>query len=937
MRPTTALAAACLFASGAAALVYEVLWIRESALVFGSSTFALGTVLGVFFLGLAAGSEAFGRWASRWAAPLRVFAWLELGLAAWGLASPHFFGWVEAALGPLHRSLVDSPALLRGARILLVAAVVFPPTVLMGGTLPLFCRRFVLRDARIAAPVGWLYGVNTLGAAVGCLAAGYAFLPRLGVPGALGVAAALNVLAAVTAWRLDGSADRPRAETRASADEGGGRAPRTTGRIGAFFFLVGFTALGHEVLWARFLSLIVRNSVHTSTLTLGIVLAGIVLGSWLAASFADELRGRARLFGGLQIVAALLVLAVFHLPPELWRGWGQASVLFLLAPAALSGASFPLAVRIAVADPAQAGFGVGRLVALNAVGGIVGSLAVAFVGLPHFGLQSSLQALTGLGILAGLGAWLLLGGGAQRGLVVSGVLACGVWFALPRALGTRLPDQHLIDPGDTLVTRIEGLAGNLAVLRRAGVTSLEIDRWWQGEDRRNHQSVAAFVPLFLHPEAESVLVVGVGAGQTPAGFLAGAGSDADTGVEQLDAVDVEPAVFEVIREHFGGEWLDDPRVSVIADDGRHHVLHTRAEYDIVSLELGQVFLSGVAACYSLEFYERVRRCLAPGGIVCQFVPTAFLEPALFRRVVETFRTVFPQSLLWYNTSELLLLGTVGGGFRLAPERLDALDAGGPWHKDLAYAHWGGPDEYLHHPAVFLAGLLAGPRELAVIGAEVEPLEDDHPALEYAAARVPAEAEFERDLVELLGPRLADVEATLGLTLEPAQRERLAEVRAANLADMVAAAILRRADGLVARGAYAELVALAEEALAVHAGSAEARRRRGEALLALGRFAEAESELAAAVGGRPTDPLARRGLAFALHRLDRVREALVHYEAAAARLPLDAELQNNLGSALAQLGDVEAASERFRAALRLDPDHADARRNLQQAEAVLRQP
>jgi spermidine synthase len=459
------------------------------------------------------------------------------------------------------------------------------------------------------------------------------------------------------------------------------------------------------------------------------------------------------------------------------------------------------------------------------------------------------------------------------------------------------------------------------------VTSLEIDRWWQGEDRRNHQSVAASVPMLLHPDPRSVLVVGVGTGQTSARFL-------EQGVETLVAVDVEPAVFDVIREHFDAEWLDDPRVTRIADDGRHHVLHSQARHDIVSLELGQVFLPGVAACYTSEFYQRVRRGLAPGGIVCQFVPAAFLPPETFRRVVATFRSVFPQCLLWYNTSELLLLGTTAERFTLSRERLARLTTDAVLRDALDYAHWGGVEHRLHRPPVFVAGLLLGPDELTAFANGSEPLSDRRPVLEYAASTVPPDAELEAPLVELLRPHLADPGAVLDLPLLPEEQEELLATRELNLGDMIATARLRRVEAAIARADEAAVERLADEALRANPSSARALSLRGQARLAQGRLDEALSDLTAAVRLAHEDAATRRALAYTLHRQGRVAESLPHYQLARAALPDDAELHNNLGAAHAQLGQLETARELFEQALRLDPAHADARRNLQQLRGLL---
>ncbi|MCC5806266.1 MAG: hypothetical protein JJU00_08045, partial [Opitutales bacterium] len=168
---------AALFASGTAALIYEVCWIRKASLVFGSTTFALSTVVAVFFLGMAAGSCVFGRVGPRLRHPLRVFGLLEVSLGVFALFTPVFFGWADALYGVLYRA---DPAFLSAhaiARAGLVGMIVFPPAVIMGATLPLYCRCYAEGVAGAGRRVGGLYGLNTLGAAVGAAPAGFVLQP----------------------------------------------------------------------------------------------------------------------------------------------------------------------------------------------------------------------------------------------------------------------------------------------------------------------------------------------------------------------------------------------------------------------------------------------------------------------------------------------------------------------------------------------------------------------------------------------------------------------------------------------------------------------------------------------------------------------------------------------------------------------------------------
>ena len=286
----------CFFLSGFAGLVYEVVWIRQASLLFGSTTFALSTVLAVFFLGLACGSYLFGRYGQRTGHPLLVFALVEIGLGLSALASPYAFDLADIFYGTVYRSLAGHAPLHFLTRIVLVGFVILPPTVLMGATLPLFCRQFVRSDAKIVRSVGLLYGINTLGAALGCVCAGFVLLPELGFLGTVRLGAVLNMLVGLVAGALP-IARSGLARTRLLGTE-----ERGHWGVFALFFAVGFVALGSEVLWTRYLGLLIANTVYTYTLTLTVVLVGLVLGSVLASLFFDRTIHRARYFGGLQVL-----------------------------------------------------------------------------------------------------------------------------------------------------------------------------------------------------------------------------------------------------------------------------------------------------------------------------------------------------------------------------------------------------------------------------------------------------------------------------------------------------------------------------------------------------------------------------------------------------------------------------------------------------------
>jgi spermidine synthase len=950
------LAITCFFLSGFAGLVYEVAWIRRASLVFGSTTWALSTVLAVFFGGLALGSWLFGRWGQRVRLPIRLYARLEIGLALVALLSLKAFAVVDGLFGAAYRSSVTvttddtglqwlaAGGVLALVRVLLVTAVLLPPTFLMGGTLPLFCRQFVLERGSILRNLGSLYGVNTLGAVLGTLAAGFMFIPHLGVTGAVSVAAGVNILIGITAHvlRFDPLTPAPQTPTVAAAAESRVSAAAARVVMPALFFTTGLVVVGAEIFWSRFLSLVIRDSVTTYTITLAVVLTGIVLGS-LLVSLLEKSGSLKRislplLFGLFQLTAALAVVLLMFLPAKIWLelGQGVAPFFLLMLPATiLSGASFPVANRIVLRDPAFAAASVGKMTALNTVGGIVGSLLVGFLLLPDLGLAAGVKIITGVGLVTGMAALLLLEPltGRTRNLRLS--LATGgvvLWLGIPQLTGTELPASFLGRRG-RLLDYTEGHSATLSSVEVEGVVNLEIDNLWQGIDRKGHQIMAAHLPALLHPDPGDVLVIGVGVGQTAGRFLY-------HDIASLDCVDIEPAIFPFIDRHFPNDWLRDERVSLVADDGRTFTAHTRRSYDIISVEVGQIYRPGIDVFYTREFYADVRDRLRPGGLVAQFVPLGFLPAASFKSVVATFLEVFPAAGLWYNTQELLLIGSTETTPRLDLNRLreleKALDHPAPDPKtarlarDLAWNHWGGARYHLVHPGAMLGSFLADNEGLQAMSAGAQVYQDDNPRLAYETSGVKLADHLEEPLARYLGQHLAPLARGAIGDIQPQERELAEQTRRLNLRDIVASGLVAQVVLSQNSAAVQTNLQLLYQALKLNPENFRANANTGKLLLMSGQAAQAEPYLVKAVELRPQAVDALRDLGMMYIVTERPAQALPYLQTAVRLDPEEFGVRNYLGSALAMTGNPAAAIPHFEKALELQPGEASVLQNLERA-------
>lgn len=431
----------CFFLSGAAALAYEVLWVRVLSLVFGGTQGALGTVVGVFMLGLALGSALAARWADRVRRPWVWYSLLEGGTALWGLASalslarliPLLVAWTVPWFGhPLETLLW---------RVGMATLLVLPGTFLMGGTLAFVARvspqgvQGEERGRRGVDPwVGLLYGANTVGAAAGALLAGFFLLPRLGLRGTMATAGVMSLGAALGgAWAGRGKVSReepprslaPPPPGKEGINRGTPPDPRF---LAAGALLGGFAAILFEIAWTRVLHLFIGTSVYAVALALGGFLLGVGGGGLLARMVP---RGEGSLPGRLRDIqmrvalwGAVVSFALGKFPFFLLKIYARTGGHFalrdflifasvataLVLPAAYMGYAFPLLAEAESEASGGVGRGVGTGLALLTLGNLLGAWLTTFLLIPGIGLRGSLL----LGVVAAAGAGVLYGRGADR-------------------------------------------------------------------------------------------------------------------------------------------------------------------------------------------------------------------------------------------------------------------------------------------------------------------------------------------------------------------------------------------------------------------------------------------------------------------------------------------------------------------------------------------
>jgi len=662
--PRVALAGLLFLLSGAAALVYQVVWQRLLALHSGVGLYSVAMIVAAFMAGLGIGSWLGGRLSTPFSPrrALVLFALVELGIGAFGAASPWlYYDW-------LYPRAVQLPSTSWQAGLLHLLALL-PPTILMGTSLPFLVRAVVTDAVGASRRIGWLYGLNVVGAALGSLATPWLLLPALGIRGAVLAAAAMNGAAGLGAMLL-GRAGAPDEDATVVAAEtplpAGAEAPggRPLSLWIGLYALSGFVALSLEIVWFRLLDVAVKSTAYTFGSVLAVYLLGSGLGALAGARLASRSRRPLRAFLLTQCavvaLAAAPLLAVVALPPQgplidwFFRYWADYAffplghdpdrtsivklyvvlpiALFFL-PTLLMGLSFPILQRAVHDDPETSGRKVGLLQAANIAGCTAGSLLVGLVALERLGTPGTLRALVALGVVFAFVGMRYYGRGFA--LPALALVALAVLLPGPKALWRRL---HGVEARVPLAFFEEDATSVVALTPDEGGWRLSVNgkgNSWMPYGS-GHTLLGA-MPATVHGAPHDVAVVGLGSGDTA---WASAWRPETRSLTVFEISAPQPRILwrlvGFIDMFDTRHLLQDPRLRIRIEDGRKALEARSDSYDVIETDATWPETAGSGNLYSVEFFRAAARRLRPGGLMCTWAPTP--------RVVATFRAVFPHVL-----------------------------------------------------------------------------------------------------------------------------------------------------------------------------------------------------------------------------------------------------------------------------------------------------
>lgn len=658
---------ACFFFSGATAIIFEVLWSRQFVTVFGNSAYAISIVLCAYMAGLGLGGLVGGWFADRITQRTAAYGIVQLVVAAWAMAIPTMLTWLRELVPTLTALSPESLFVSTMARFGFSFAILVVPCFLMGTTLPLLVRALTESERFIGSRIGMLYCLNSLGAALGCLAAGFWMIETIGLGRTNLAAVGVNIAIAVTAIALSRPVARAitpglaKSLQSSTEDLTQRQEPQIPGAILlSLAFMNGLAGLACEVVWIRYLAFF-SHTAYVFPMILCVYLLGIGIGGLVYGLLAHWIKRPVMALGIIEIMLAVSVIATFIIsafiysegppPPLELRGMALITVFFSTV---LMGISFPLLCAVYGRQVKMLGRRTGLLVAVNTAGTVAGSLLPVFVLVPMLGIQKSIILISTIYGVMGLVLLACSGPVVNRGLVWRTAVGFAmVLLFLVSMVPSNLCQRVFLATSFKLAKHTdidfyrEGRTGT------AIVTHDKLDNFMQVYingvsevpllycHKICFKMIGDLAPM-LHPNPDEVLMICFGGG-----VAAGATTQIPE-VKRLTIVDLENSVVEAARcvEKENNGLLSNPKAHIVIDDGRNYIMTSRQKWPVIISDSTHPKSGDSWVLYTQEFYRLVQEHLTKDGIFVEWLPLHNLSVEEFKIIVRTFQSVFPHTSLW---------------------------------------------------------------------------------------------------------------------------------------------------------------------------------------------------------------------------------------------------------------------------------------------------
>lgn len=701
------------FLSGMTSLAFQSIWVRTISLAIGSTSESISIVLTIFFAGLALGSLLSGRYGRLTQRPLYVYGLLEGAIGLYGVAAYFILAnfYRVMALVPLGGAFSYLGLIFK---FVCIAIVLLPPTIMMGSTLPLLTKLVGdLKAKQRGQLISLMYGINTLGASCGALATGFLWVPQWGVTWTNLAMCAVNLVIAAAAIVLTKHLPQQQAVTDAPCANNPERYRLSEKRnsIPDWLFLVltfacGFSSIGAEVIWSKYLSIFLGSNIFGLSVVLWVYLFGMAIGSLALAFLLKVVENRDRLllillFGTvLSIMGISLVVDKVPIIAAVTAYFLNSSLslfaikiiwvmLFLLVPTSFYGMLFPLIIHQLSHHKKHAYADVGKAYSSNTLGAIVGSSLSGLFLIPEFGSAVAMQVSI-LSLLIAVAVYcfyvsknqsirfsliamnLLIGFGviAFRQLSFENIIRSAYLTSINEK-STLAEVLHLFESDQEKFKLIVEGKGAVISLSQTKQDGDYYQRYLRLKTNGLNESIYSFENPGALPKYEGLLglVPFAFSQNTERAFLVGYGGGfsadllSSLPIKNVDIVELEAGILKAADYVYKGKnpILSRNNVKLRIDDARYILTAKKDQkYDIVMSQPSHSWLAGVANLFTVEFFTMVKSNLAPGGVYSQWLNLYNMDEEVLHSILKTFYSVFPHGAVFSDPGdqEMILIGSM---------------------------------------------------------------------------------------------------------------------------------------------------------------------------------------------------------------------------------------------------------------------------------------
>lgn len=661
--------------TGFSALTYQIVWQRILTNFTGADALSVTLVVAAFMGGLGFGSLFGGYAADRINNEKRVslFALTQAGIACFAIISPWFY---YDLLYLRFGYIAKYPVLM----ILALFASLLWPTFLMGLSLPLLAKTLTHKIEKASEVTGYLYGFNTLGAAIGALITTWFVVRRIGLNGAISVGAILNFIAAIAAFLSLRFFKMENEESVASNSSISNEPQLLSIKTWILIYgISGFIALSLEIVWFRILGVMLKSTTFTFGHLLGIMLGsmaiGTLVGTWRINRSQNAVRKFFAFQSGIILYTAIFLIVFIAASPDMksvWNYFGRddpldmktileagrsdfmrmycvLALIFIGPPSFLMGISYPYLQKIVQHDLSILGRRIGLLQSVNILGSMCGAFVTGWILLSAIGILLTLKILLCISSMFLILCFYLQY--PRASFAIAALIIIPLIGLMPSSLNF-WANLHGISAQRSIAH--EDNSG-IALLKNEsadfkGQTKVFVNGLGQSTiPFYDFHITLGMVPAMVHPDPQDIAIIGMGAGAT----LFAAGGRHET--KSLTSIEiVKPLLLSLMdhedRRSYPGlhSIFNDRRINYVFGDGRSVILNGDKKYDIIEADALRTTSAYSGNLFSVEYFQLLKNHLKRGGIAVTAAPT--------QRIINGFVKVFPNAVL-VRTNDTLILGS----------------------------------------------------------------------------------------------------------------------------------------------------------------------------------------------------------------------------------------------------------------------------------------